>query len=55
MRWVYQEVAVAQEQRDQLMNKLLRQGWELVGLHQKHTRSSIRIVAILRREAEHKR
>ena len=51
MTWEYREVGVAEEKHDRPVNEWLRDGWELVGLHRKHTRNNIRVVAILRRES----
>ena len=50
MTWEYREVGVAVEKMDRPVNDWLRDGWELVGLHRKHTRNNVRVVAILRRE-----
>jgi hypothetical protein len=51
MTWEYRECEVILEVKPerQLMD-WLTQGWELVGLHRKHRRSRIVVVAILRRE-----
>lgn len=49
--WEYREVGVATDRADRPVNEWLRDGWELVGLHRKHTRNNIRVVAILRRQS----
>jgi hypothetical protein len=54
MTWEYREVGVAVERMDRPVNDWLRDGWELVGLHRKHTRNNVRVVAILRRETLHR-
>jgi hypothetical protein len=51
LTWEYREVGVAVERTDRPVNEWLRDGWELVGLHRKHTRNNVRVVAILRRQA----
>lgn len=51
MTWEYREVGVAEERMDRPVNDWLRDGWELVGLHHKHTRNNVKVVAILRRQS----
>jgi len=52
MTWEYRECEVVESNPQRAMMQWLSEGWELVGLHRKHRRSRVVVVAILRRPSE---